>query len=147
MRHVGRWAVAGVGLIGTGFAFVVPWAKYGDTGVELIRFPMWWLYLVVAAALQAAVLWRLVGADRRAGIAGVVLGFVTVAVAVAVALRYDDAPALFDRMVPMVRPSPGVGGPIAVLAAVCAILAAGRGLSPGGGGSRNRPVVADPAQR
>jgi hypothetical protein len=138
MRLVGRWTVAGAGLVATGFTFVVPWARYGDTGVGLNRFPLWWLYLAFAVALQAAVLWSLVRAGRRAGIAGAVLGVATVAVAVVVARRYDDATALFGSVVPMTTPSLGAGGPLAVIGAVGAIVAAAWGVP---GGTRERAAV------
>ena len=122
-RTIGH-SLALIGFVGTGSAIVLPWAQYGGIDVDLFRFPLWGLYIAAAIALQAVVLWRLVRDDRRATIAGIVLGLATIAAAVVVIFDYDNASTFFGPIVPMVIPRPGVGGPLAVLAAICSTVAA-----------------------
>src|SRR5687768_210563 len=113
MRLVILRVVALIGFAGTGSAMLLPWAQYGDIDIALTRFPWWWVYAACAVALQLAVAWRLVRDGRRVRITGVALGVATVAATVLVAVRYDDAPALFDTFIPLVFASIGIGAVLA----------------------------------
>ncbi|WP_367127159.1 hypothetical protein [Saccharothrix sp. HUAS TT1] len=114
MTPLSQWTIVAVCL--TVLAMFVPWAYYGDIDVELSRLPLWWAYLGAAVLLHLCAL-----LPARVGLVFLV---VPIAAAVVVAIGYDDASAVFDHVVPAVRPRPGVG----VLFAVASAVAQGVGL-------------------
>lgn len=104
MTPLTKWTVVAVCL--TVLAALVPWARYGDTDVELSRLPLWWAYFGAAVVVHAtAWLSRVVSTGA---------GAVALAAAVVVALGYDDAGAIFGDVVPLVNPLPGPGVVFAV---------------------------------
>jgi hypothetical protein len=125
-------ALAVVGAVGAVAAiFLLPWAHYGQLDVALHRFPLWGLYATAAAALNiAAALNATVGrvllnngARRWLRIAGVGLGTVAAGAAVLVMTSYQDGTALIGPVVPLVLPTLGLGGPVALIAALCSTAA------------------------
>jgi hypothetical protein len=102
-------------------AMVLPWALYGDIGIRLNLLPGWGFYVAVAAALNLTVGWDLMRPpkDRRLLVlAGVAMCVGAIGAAVTVMLRYDDGGAIFDGVVPLVVPAVGLGGPLAIVAAL-----------------------------
>ncbi|MEH1129274.1 hypothetical protein [Micromonospora sp. CPCC 206061] len=125
-------ALAVVGAVGAVAAiFLLPWAHYGQFEVALLRFPLWGLYVAAAAALNmAAALNATVGhmllnsgARRWLRISGVGLGAVAAGAAVLVMTYYQDGTTLIGPAVPLVFPTLGLGGPVALIAALCSTAA------------------------
>jgi hypothetical protein len=132
MKQTGRTAgvFAFAGLIGTIVAaLALPWARYGGIEIELRRMPGWEFYGAGVAMLQLCVAWALLTRSRPGlrvpggGLAGVVAGIATAVAAAAVTLRYDDSVAIFGHIVPPIEPSPGLGGFLAIAAALASTVA------------------------
>lgn len=132
MKQTGRGAgvFAFAGLIGTIVAaLALPWAHYGGIEIELHRMPGWEFYGAGVTVLQLCVVWALLARSRPrprvpgAGLAGVVAGIATAVAAAAVMLRYDDNVAVFGHIVPPIQPVPGLGGFLAVAAALASTVA------------------------
>jgi len=116
-----RARLYGAGLAGTLIAaLVLPWAHYGGIAVALGRLPWWGLYAVAAVALQVtAALFLRTGPRRPPAALVAALAAATAVAAVLVLSFYDEPVQIFGPgVVPLVVPSPGWGGPVAIVAAL-----------------------------
>jgi hypothetical protein len=112
------WIAGGLGAAGAVIAtFLLPWVHYGQIDFGLLRFPGWGYYVITAAVLNVLTGWALMGAASIVRYAGIVMGLVTAAAAYITTMRYDETGAFFDDVVPLVMPSIGSGGPVAIAAA------------------------------
>lgn len=122
MSKAAVWTAAIAGATATAAAMLLlPWATYGDLSIRLERLPNSVFYLTAAVALNLFVGWvllRWTGNRRLLVIAGATLEMATIISAIAVMLQYDNAVAIFSGIVPMVMPSLGLGGPVAIAAAL-----------------------------
>lgn len=121
MSRAVAWTAAITGAAATVAAMVLPWALYGDISIRLNRLPGWGFYVAAAVALNLIVGWGLLRRpkDRRLLLlAGVAMCAAAIGAAATVMLRYDDGGAIFDGIVPMVVPALGLGGPVAIVAAL-----------------------------
>lgn len=115
------WTAALVGAIATAAAlFLLPWANYGQLSIRLEQMPNSVFYMIAAVVLQLFVGWILVrwtGNRRVLFVAWATLEAAAIVSAIAVMVRYDDGGAIFSGPVPLVMPSLGLGGPVAIAAA------------------------------
>jgi hypothetical protein len=86
-----------------------------------MRFPGWGWYAAASILLHLAIGWTLVASpsSRLATLVCGALLLATVGAALVLMSGYDSSSALFDEdaIIPMVMPSPGTGGPVAIVAA------------------------------
>ncbi|HZM82985.1 MAG TPA: hypothetical protein VFC19_45290 [Candidatus Limnocylindrales bacterium] len=111
--------------------FVLPWSQYGDIEIPLNRFTGWPVYVASALAFLAVVAWALFLPARWPGArlaVAIACALAAVVSAIVLGSRYDNAPDLFDTLLPlaMVKPAPGMGPFVAVLA----VLVSAVGLVP-----------------
>jgi hypothetical protein len=122
MRTTVARVAAGAGAAATLAApTVLPWAAYGDQAMSLHRFPDRWWYVAAGAGLTLVTLWAAYGPEkgrRFASLVGCVLTLATLAAVALVLSHYREATTLFGPIVPMVIPTIGPGGPVAVLGAL-----------------------------
>jgi hypothetical protein len=126
MRVAIRIAVI-VGALGNLLAaLVLPWARYGSIDIPLHRFPGWFPHVAAVIVLYGAALWALLWPPTRQPLPLAVsgaAGLVAAGSAATIAIRYDDASSLFDRIVPAVVPTLGSGGPVAILSVIVTLAA------------------------
>ncbi|MGI5213748.1 hypothetical protein [Plantactinospora sp. CA-290183] len=140
-------AAARLGVAATVGALLAPWAHYGQYEIALHRLPGWSWYLGVAALMHGHAGWtvfraatrgRAAGPGRRTLlVTGLVLCAATLLCAVALLRRYDDAGTFFGPIVPLVRPVPGLGGPLALLGALASVVAIRAATRPDGVAGRS----------
>lgn len=121
MSRAAAWTVAIAGAAAAVAAMVLPWALYGDISIRLNRLPGWGFYVAAAVALNLVVGCGLLRRPRNRRLlllAGVVTCAAAIGAAAIVMLLYDDGGAIFDGNVPLVAPAPGLGGPVAIVAAL-----------------------------
>ncbi|KOV84141.1 hypothetical protein [Nocardia sp. NRRL S-836] len=113
-------------------AMYTPWSLWGDIEFRLVDLPFWYGYPVLVLVMVLAARWSRVAAA--------VSGAVTLAVAVALYLQYDNAEVLFPGgPVPAVVPAPGPGGTMAVVGVLAFwVLLALRRAAPAGATDRPR---------
>jgi hypothetical protein len=110
-----RMTMAVLGVLGSWLSILVlPWSSYSG-GVPFVQFPFWELHVACLLAFHGWIVVR----DRVARGFGIVAGCASIGSAILVGLHYDDYLALFPdaTVVPLAIPSPGLGAPIAVVAA------------------------------
>jgi hypothetical protein len=118
-----RRAFAFLGIGGSIVACFVPWTHFAG-GYAVLSLPRWGVWAVLAVALHAVSLRRLVRDARWIRPLGVLLGLATVAAAILVQRGYDDGVAIHGPIVPLVRSHPGLGVMFAALGAMFATGAA-----------------------
>ncbi len=120
MAKAFAWTAWGLGTVGAAIAmFLLPWAHYGDLGMGLFRFPGWGFYVCGATLLALLSAAAIIGGNGKwPRIAAAVTGVATAAAAIALASRYDNAGDFFTDIFPTVMPSSGLGGPVAIAAAI-----------------------------
>lgn len=94
----------------------LPWALYGDISIRLNRLPGWGFYVAAAVAPNLIVGWGLLRRPKDQRL--LLLAGVAMCAAATIMLRYDNGGAIFDRIVPLVVPALGLGGPVAIVAAL-----------------------------
>lgn len=121
-----RNVLLGCGLVGAIAAAFLPWSHYGGIEISLNRLPGWIFYLA-SVILQQLWMAILVFRSRRGppvlASIGLVVGVATAALAVSVVIHFDDARAIFGNIVPPISPRPGIGGILAIVAALSSTLA------------------------
>lgn len=131
---IGSAYLAAAGVVGTVVAVTLsPWARYGGIDIDVVDLPNWGFYLSSVVALHLCVGWALARRGRGGSVwpprvVAVVLGAVAITSTVVVLSRYRDAEALFGPVVPLVAPTLGWGGPVAVAAI---LVSAGAVVTPG----------------
>lgn len=101
-------------------AAVLPWAHYGGIDVPLIELSGWGVYIASAAVLQLFVIWVVLTRPRypSPALVGTAIGVFTAIVSVIVLLHFDDARAIFGQFIPPIKPTIGMGGILAIIAAL-----------------------------
>jgi hypothetical protein len=116
------WTAATAGAIATAAAmFLLPWADYGQISIPLEQLPNSVFYMTTAVVLQLFVGWvllRWTGNRRLLFVAGATLEAATIISAIVAMVQYDNGGEIFSGPVPLVIPSLGLGGPVAIAAAM-----------------------------